>query len=143
MRYLDRLQPLGLLVLRLALGAIMTVHGYNKVFRDLHHFVGWVSSMGIPSWLGYVAAFTELLGGLLILVGFFTRAAAFLIFVDLVVAMWKVDFHGGVSAVLGHTEKETSLVLASVAFALIVLGGGPIALDHVLRGGGSGASKRS
>ena len=143
MRYLDRLQPLALLVMRLALGAIMTVHGYQKVFGGLHRFVGWTGSMGIPAWLAYVAAFTELLGGLLILAGFFTRIAACLLFFDLAVAMWKVDLHGGLSTVLGHTEKETSIALASLAFTLIFFGGGAIALDHVLRGGGSSLSKRS
>ena len=143
MRYLDRLQPLGLLVLRLALGAIMIVHGYHKVFGGLHQFAGWAGSMGIPAWLAYVAAFTEFLGGILILAGFFTRAAAFALSVDLVVAMVKVDFHGGLFGVLGHTDKETSFALAAIAFALIFFGGGSIAFDHVLRGGGTGASKRS
>jgi putative oxidoreductase len=142
LRYLDRLQPLALLVLRLALGAIMTAHGYHKVFGGLHNFVGWAGSMGIPAWLAYVAVFTEFIGGILILFGFFTRAAAFLTFVDLLVAMWKVDLHGGLFGALGHTEKEASIALAAIAFALIFFGAGPIALDHVLRGGGS-TPKRS
>src|SRR5260370_28956305 len=76
LRYLDRLQPLALVVVRLTLGAIMTVHGYHKVFGGLHQFAHMVGSMGLPSWLGYISAFTELLGGLLILVGFFPRPAA-------------------------------------------------------------------
>jgi len=143
LRYLDRLQPLALLVLRLALGLIMTVHGSHKVFGGLHQFAGWVGSMGIPAWLAYVAAFTEFLGGIMILAGFFTRVAALAVCVDLVVAMVKVDFHSGLSAALGHTDKEASLALATIAFALIFFGGGAIAFDHILRGGGTGASKRS
>ena len=38
---------------------------------------------------------------------------------------------------------EFALAAAALAFALIFFGGGPIAIDHVLRGGGSGATKRS
>lgn len=142
MRYLDRLQPLALLVMRLALGAIMVTHGYHKVFGGLHHFASMVGGMGLPRWLAYVSAFTELLGGLLILVGFFTRAAAFAICVNLAVAIWKVHLHNGL---LGSTDRpgyEFPLAAATLAFALIFFGGGAIALDHVLRGGGGGASKR-
>ncbi|HEX8813792.1 MAG TPA: DoxX family protein [Terracidiphilus sp.] len=139
MRYLDRLQPLALLLMRLALGAIMVAHGYHKVFGGLHHHAQMVASLGLPAWLGYVSAFVELLGGLLILVGFFTRAAAFALCVELVVAIWKVHLHNGL---VGPTGFEFPLAVATLAFALIFFGGGPIAVDHVLRGGGTGATKR-
>ena len=77
MRYLDRLQPLALVVMRVVLGVIMVAHGYHKVFGGLAQFSHMVGSMGLPAWLGYGAAFTELIGGLMILAGFFTRPAAF------------------------------------------------------------------
>ena len=50
MRYLDRLQPLALLLMRLTLGAIMMAHGYQKFSHGLQHFAGWVGSIGVPSW---------------------------------------------------------------------------------------------
>ena len=52
MRYLDRMQPLGLLALRLTLGIIMTGHGWHKVNGHLHELAGTVSSMGLAAWLG-------------------------------------------------------------------------------------------
>jgi uncharacterized membrane protein YphA (DoxX/SURF4 family) len=55
----------------LTLGAIMAVHRYHKVVGGLEHFAPMVGGMGLPAWLGYVSPFTELLGGLLVLVGFF------------------------------------------------------------------------
>ena len=135
MRYLDRLQPLALLVMRLVLGAIMTAHGYHKVFGGLHGFVHAVGSMGLPSWLGYISAFTELLGGLLLIIGFFTRPAAFAISINLSVAIWKVHLHNGLLGSPDHPGYEFPLAAATLAFALIFFGGGPISLDHVLRGG--------
>ena len=141
MRYLDRLQPLALLVMRIVLGAIMIAHGSQKVFGNLHNFAHMVGGMGLPAWLGYVAAFTEFIGGLLILAGFFTRPAALAICIDLTVAIWKVHLHNGLTGSPGHPGYELPLVGAALAFALIFFGGGPIAIDHVLRGGGSG--KRS
>lgn len=139
MRYLDRLQPLALLVMRLALGAVMVAHGYQNLFRHLHEHVRFVASVGIPAWLGYVSSFAEFAGGLLVLVGLFTRAAAFALCIDLIVAIWKVNWHNGLTGDHGY---EFPLALATLAFALIFLGGGPIAMDHVFHGGGGGSGKR-
>ena len=140
MRYLDRLQPLALVVMRLTVGAIMLVHGSHKVFGGLHHHAQMVAGLGLPAWLGYVSAFAEFLGGLMLLVGFFTRVAACVVCFDLIVAIWKVHWHNGLTGDHGY---EFPLALATLAFALIFFGAGPISLDHVLRGGGTGAAKRS
>ena len=144
MRYLDRFQPIALLLMRLTLGAIMVAYGYHKVFGGLHQHAQMVAGMGLPAWLGLTySSFTEFLGGLLLLAGFFTRIAAFAVCVDLAVAIWKVHLHNGLIGSPDHPGFEFPLAAATLAFALIFLGGGPIAIDHVLRGGGSGASKRS
>ena len=82
-------------------------------------------------------------GGLLILVGLFTRAAAVLVFIDLAVALWTVHLHNGLMGTPDRPGYEFALAAAALAFALIFFGAGPIAIDHVLRGGGRGASKRS
>jgi putative oxidoreductase len=142
LRYLDRLQPLALLVMRLALGAIMVAHGYHKVFGGLHHFAEVVGSLGLPAWLGYVSAFTEFLGGLLLLAGFFTRPAGFALCVNLTVAIWKVHWHNGLLGSPDRPGYEFPLAAAALAFAVIFFGAGPISFDHILRGG-SGAFKRS
>jgi len=141
LRYLDRLQPLALLVMRLALGAVMLAHGSQKVFGNLHNFSHMVSGMGMPVWLAYVAAFTEFIGGILLLAGFFTRPVAFAMSIDMCVAIWKVHWHNGLTGSPGRPGYELPLALIALAFALIFFGGGPIAIDHVLRGGGG--AKRS
>ena len=134
MRYLDRLQPLALLVMRLTVGTIMVAHSYPKVFGGLHHYAGFISSLGLPSWAAYLSAFVEFLGGLLVLTGFFTRPAALAICINLCVAIWKVHIHKGLT---GNGGMELPLAVATLAFALIFFGPGPIAMDHILRGGGS------
>ena len=138
MRYLDRLQPLALLVMRIALGTVMLAHGYQNLFRHLHDHVHMVSSLGVPAWLGYVSSVTEFFGALMILAGFFTRPAAVAICIDLLVAIWKVHWHNGLTGDHGY---EFPFALTALAFALIFFGAGPIAIDHVLRGGGA-SSKR-
>ncbi len=129
--------------MRLTVGIIMVAHGYHKVFGGLHHTAQFVASLGLPGWLGYVSAFTEFLGGLLILAGFFTRPAALAICIDLGVAIWKIHWHNGLLGAPDRPGMEFPLALATLAFALIFFGAGAISVDHVLRGGGTGASRRS
>jgi putative oxidoreductase len=106
------------------------------VFGGLVQFSHMVGNMGLPVWLGYVAAFTELVGGLFILAGFFTRPAAFAICIDLLVAIWKVHWRNGLTGSADRPGFEFPLAVAALAFALIFVGAGPISIDHVLRGGG-------
>ena len=138
MRILDRLQPLALLVMRLVLGAVIVTHGYHKVFGGLHHHVQLVTSLGLPSWMAYLSAFTEFFGGLLVLLGLFTRAACFAICINLSVAIAKVHLHNGLT---GNGGYEFPLALAALAFGLIFLGAGPIAFDHIRAPGSGGKPK--
>ena len=132
MRFLDRLQPLALLALRAILGVIMIAHGYGKVFHGgLVQHVHRVASLGLPGWLAYPSAFTEFFGGILILAGVLTRFVSLLIIIDMAVAIWKIHWKNGMFARGGY---EFPLTLATIAFALIVLGAGPIAIDSIRRG---------
>jgi putative oxidoreductase len=137
LRYLDKLQPLALLILRLVLGIIMIGHGYSKVFGGLHHHVQMVSSLGLPGWLAYFSAAAEFLGGILVILGLLTRVSALAIAVDLVVAIAKVHWHNGL---LGNGGYQFPLALAAIAFALIFFGAGPIAIEGLRGGVGSGRS---
>ena len=133
LRYLDRMQPLGLLVLRLALGIIMVAHGSHKVYGHMQEFAGYVHSLGMPAWLGYISAVAEFGGGILLIMGFLTRCASIAVFIDLVIAIAKVHWKHGL---LGNGGYEFPLSLAAIAFALIFLGGGAISIDSIRGGGG-------
>ena len=138
MRYLDRLQPLALLVMRLALGVVIVGHGYQKVFGGLQHHAQFVASLGLPAWTAYLSSFTEFFGGLMLLIGLFTRLAAFAVCINLSVAIAKVHLHNGL---IGNAGYEFPLALAALAFALIFFGGGAIALDHIRAPGAGGKAK--
>jgi len=133
LRYLDRMQPLALLVLRLVLGAAMIAHSYHKVYGGMHDYAHFIASLGIPSWLGYVSALTEFGGGILVFIGLFTRLLAAAILIDMLVAIAKVHWSHGLQ---GQGGYEFPLSLAAIAFALIFFGAGPIALDAIRSGGG-------
>lgn len=126
MRFLERLQPLGLLVLRLVLGAIMIAHGFPKAFGGVHHHVEFVRSLGIPGWLAYLSIAAELGGGILLVVGFLTRFVALCALIDMLVAIFTVHFKNGF---MGQGNYQFPLALAAIAFSLILFGSGPIAID--------------
>lgn len=131
---LNSLQPWGALFLRLVLGAAMVYHGYDKVipanglhgnaFSALQHHSHYVSSLGIPSWLGYVSALTEFVGGIFILLGLLTRIAAFMISIDMLFALILVTRHHG------YAGSEDSLSLLVIALMLFFYGAGTLALDR-------------
>jgi putative oxidoreductase len=125
-RWLNSLQPWGALLLRLALGSSMAVHGYQKVVPHgaLNHFAHYVTTLGIPSWLGYVSAFTEFVGGMLLIVGLFTRLAALFVAVNMLVAFVTVGVREGFGI------YSYIAALAAIAFMLLFYGAGKLALDR-------------
>ena len=126
MNFLDRLQPLGLLALRVVLGAIMIAHGFPKAFGGMHTHVELVRSLGMPGWLAYLSIAAELGGGILLVAGFLTRLMAFFVLIDMLVAIFGEHFKNGF---LGQGNYQFPLALAAMAVALIFFGGGPIAID--------------
>ena len=134
MRFLNRLQPFALLVLRLALGAILIAHGFPKVFHGgAAHMVGQVTGWGWPWWMAYVAAYTEFIGGILLIAGLLTRLAALAILGDMLAAIWKVHWKNGFGNPNGI---HFALACAAIAFALIFFGAGPASVDHLIWGRG-------
>jgi len=125
--YLNQLQPLGLLVLRLELGVIMIAHGWQKIADHLQGIIGVVHHMGLPSFMAYLVVAAEFGGGILIVIGFLTRLAALAIFVDMLVAVLKVHLPHGLFSNQGGFEFP--MICGAVAFALIFTGAGPIAID--------------
>jgi putative oxidoreductase len=137
LRYFERLQPVALLILRVVLGVIMIGHGYAKVFGGgmMAHYHN-VQGYGLPGWLAFPSALTEFFGGILVLLGLFTRIASAAILVDMLVAIWKVHWKNGL---LGEHGYEFPLCLAAISVALICYGAGPLALEILRRGGASRA----
>lgn len=89
-----RQQRIGLLSLRLALGLIFVLHGWMNVVRGQESFLremlamaGWAA----PDLLVWMITGLELVGGLALMLGMFTRAAALVLAVEMVVAV--VLFH--------------------------------------------------
>ena len=129
--WLDRMQPLGALIMRLTLGAIMLFHGYSKIIPHgaLYGFAHYVASLHLPYWLGYVAAFTEFFGGMALILGLLARLAALGVAIEMAVAIIKVHLHHGLS---GNGGFEFPLACFALALMLVFSGPGYLALDTLL-----------
>lgn len=134
--------------LRLALGAIFIGHGAQKVFgmwggKGLAAFTGGVAPFGLtPAWVWLsAAAFAELIGGALVLIGLMTRFGALAIASVMLVAMFGVHW-GEFFLPRGF---EYTLALLAMTLALVVAGGGRLSIDESLmgrRGSSSSSSRR-
>jgi putative oxidoreductase len=134
MKFFNALQPLGLLILRLSLALIFFTHGYPKLAHAGAGMQGFFVQHGLPGYFVYVSGVLEVFGGMLLALGLFTRAAAFLLAIEMGVAIWKVHSSGGYLAV--HNYEFPLAVLAG-SFALATVGAGLLSIDHPLFEGGS------
>jgi len=139
--WLNRFQPFGSLVMRLVLSIIMIRHGYDKVIPSgsLYNFTHMVIRLHLPVWLGYLAAFTEFFGGLLLFVGLLTRIVAIMMAIEMVVAIIKIHIHGGL---MGPNSFAFPLTCFAIALMLVFTGCGWLGLDDFAGRGKVGRATR-
>ncbi|MDR0269671.1 MAG: DoxX family protein [Paenibacillus sp.] len=119
-------------LLRVVLGVIFLVHGINKFQMGLGNVEAWFSSMDIPGFMAYVAAIIEVVGGVMLIIGLFTRVAAALFAIMMVGAIVTVKLSAGL---LGNDqmpgyELELSLMLLSVY--LLAAGPASLSIDRII-----------
>ncbi|WP_219824135.1 DoxX family protein [Actinokineospora auranticolor] len=123
---------LGLLVLRVTVGALFIGHGLQKVFGLLEGpgidgFAQVLTQLGFQqaTLLAWVTGITELVGGALLVLGLFTPAAAAAVLGVMANAIWvRVN----IDLFAGNVELES--VYAAAAFLLLFAGAGKISLDR-------------
>lgn len=130
----------ALFPLRLALGAIFFAHGAQKIFgvwggKGLSIWMAGNAPFNLqPAWAWLTAAaFAEFVGGLMVMLGFFTRIGAFLIACVMGVAMTGVHWKNGFFLTNGGFEY--TLALLAMALTLLIAGGGNGSVDYQKYGG--------
>ena len=123
---------IAMLVLRLVLAAVFITHGYAKLFgMKISGVTGFFTSIGVP--LPGVAApliaVLEFVGGIALLLGAFTRVAAFLLACDMLGAIILVHAKNGYAAPKG---VEAVLGNFGMAVAIALLGAGAYSLAALL-----------
>jgi putative oxidoreductase len=127
MQILDRLKPLGLLVLRLGVAAIFLFTGYDKLFGAPGKWLAWFPKQGFPSYFAYIAGSLELFGGVLLVLGLLTRVIGLLLAIQMAIAVWKVSLPQ--SGIYNVEAYGLPLMLGVACFALFTVGAGALSVD--------------
>lgn len=131
----DRVYPgWGLALLRVMLGLIFLMHGWDKLFgAGVGAFTEFLLLEAFPatSVLAWLVTMLEFLGGLLLLVGWLTRWAAIVLFVEMLVALFAVHAENGffVFQPYGGWGYEYHLALLGGLGCLFLAGGGNLSVD--------------
>lgn len=134
--FCNKFRPLGLTLLRLALGVVFLYHGSMKL-SHLHQWTQNFVHMGFPSYFAYIAGTLEAVGGALLILGLFSRLVGLLLGGELLIALLKVHLPGGPLWKVGGYELP--MLLSAASFLFFCYGAGPWSLDA---GFGGGRSRR-
>ena len=122
---------LGKLVLRLALGILILLHGIAKLKGGTAGIVGMVEGAGLPGVLGYAVLIGEVLAPLMVIAGFHARIGAALIAINMLVAIGLA--HMGDLGKLGEQggwALELQGMFLFTAIALVFLGPGRFSVNQ-------------
>ncbi|WP_081604193.1 DoxX family protein [Paenibacillus shenyangensis] len=117
--------------MRVVLGIIFVFHGVAKFQMGLGNVEAWFSSIGIPGFLAYVVAVLELGGGILLILGLFTRYVSGALFIVLAGAIVTTKLSAGL---LGNGESagyelDLSLMLILLYF---IVNTAPLSIDRLM-----------
>jgi putative oxidoreductase len=113
----------GKLILRLALGILVLLHGIAKLHGGIGFLHPMLTAFGLPTWFSYGVYIGEIVAPLMVLLGLFTRVGAFVIFVNMIFAivlvhrpeLLSMTRQGGWALELQGMFMFTALALAFMA----------------------------
>lgn len=140
---------ISLLLARLTLGLYMLLAGWRKITGGLAKFVDGPFSSMSPNWLpesfarpyGYAIPWLEFFGGVLLVIGLFTRYAGgvmTLLLLSIFIAVVNAEgIQGG-----DKGPFHASILYTSMAFLIAIVGAGRLSLDALYQGGGEMGGKK-
>ncbi|HZG71808.1 MAG TPA: DoxX family protein [Chondromyces sp.] len=120
-------QEVGSLLLRVVLGFTFFAHGLDKFQKGVENVAAGFPDMGLPSFLAYLVATIELVGGIALIVGLGTKIFSGLMACIMIGAILFVKL--GEGFVGGY---EFDVVLLAVALHLIINGSRLLSIDSAL-----------
>ncbi|HUC90776.1 MAG TPA: DoxX family protein [Paenibacillus sp.] len=107
-------------IMRVVMGIIFLVHGIAKFQMGLSNVDAWFSSIGIPGFLAYVVAVLELVGGIMLIAGLFTRYVSALFIVMLIGAIFTAKLSVGLlgNGQMAGYELDLGFILVTLYLAV-------------------------
>jgi len=113
--------------LRSAIGVIFIVHGISKFNPGFSNFL---SNIGIPLEMQIPIALAELVAGILVIIGVFSRLSVSLLSIILLGAIFHVK---GAQSLTGDMGVELDLILLASFLVVMIAGPGRISLAHIIK----------
>ena len=114
--------------MRAAIGVIFIVHGSGKFNAG---FVGFLTGpLGFPAEMQIPIALAEMVPGILLLMGIFTRMSASLLSIVMLGAIFYVKQAGSLT---GERGFEIDLILLASCLVVIVAGPGKVSVSHLIK----------
>ena len=126
----------GLAILRVVLGIVMLVHGWSKLSGGVGNvagFFGGVLGIPAPGLMAWVVTIVELVGGILLVVGFLTQIVGILVALDMLGAiLFAYLLRGSPFIENGSITWEKEAVFAAAALCIALAGPGAWSVDDVV-----------
>jgi putative oxidoreductase len=133
----EKWQDTAPLVLRVALGLIFTMHGWQKFYGGVEGISGFIGSLGIPLpyFFAIVLIAVELIGGIMMILGVFTHWVSKSFVVVALVALFLVHIQNGFFIDLkgGTYGFEYILLILAASVSLMITGPGKWSLDNKMK----------
>ncbi len=123
----------GVAVLRIVTGIVFAMHGYQKFFQmGVPGVTGYFGSLGVPAphFFAILVSSLELIGGIALVLGLFTRVIAIPLIIDMMTAIVLFHAKNGFFVPKGI---EFVLMLMTSCIALALAGPGAFSIDRALR----------
>lgn len=133
-RNLSKYQDTGILIARIGVGlSFIIVHGLKKLIGGTEKWESYGNAMknlGIeffPVFWGFMAAVSETIGGVLIIIGLFLRPAALFIFLTMCVAALRHYSNGDALSKIAYPVE-----MAMIMILFLFIGAGKYSIDNKL-----------
>jgi putative oxidoreductase len=125
----------GKLIVRITIAGLMLVHGIHKIQSGVEWMIPMLQAKGAPEIMRYGVFVGEIVAPVFILIGFWTRTAAFVLFGNLVVALWLAHNpaqFGQLNPETGGWALELQAWYVFTAIAIFFRGAGKYSIDGCL-----------
>lgn len=123
-------EDVGKLLIRLSVGGLMLIHGLTKIIYGNEQVSEIVTKVGLPNFFSFGVFVGEVLGPILLIIGYKARLGAFFVALNMMIAILLV--HAGqlneISPTGGWMIELNALYLLG-AIAVIFLGSGRLAIS--------------
>jgi putative oxidoreductase len=119
----------ALVALRVGLGVVLVIHGYAKLFGTggVEGFSGMLENLRFPAplFFAYVVSLLEFVGGIMLIIGLWTKVVASLVLVQFLVILLYVKK-------LAFPQSDSDLLIFAMALSLVLTGAGMYSVDGKL-----------